>query len=88
MEPIKLSWHFFIHILVGTLIFVGIGTASVILHWFVKWAESQQVSSGLVIALQALEYFVFAVDALSYAWFVIILAAKFMKEIYRSANEH
>ncbi len=67
MEPIKLTWHFLIHILIGSLIFAGIGTASVVLHWFVKWAESQQLFVALIVALQALEYFVFAIDALSYA---------------------
>jgi len=83
VRPIKLAWHFLIHILIGTAIFVGIGIAYFALHLFVEWLEEHKISPPVIVVLRMLEYLVFGVDALSYSWFVIILGLKFGKEIYK-----
>lgn len=81
MEMVRIVWHFLVHIVVGTGLFVGIGTAAVALHAFVGWAEKQGIFRELIYALQALEWLVFALDTLCFVWFVIILTLKFLREI-------
>jgi len=81
MEVIRLVWHFVIHILVGTILFIVIGAAVVALHWFVTWMAAQGVSDYLITVLQGLEYAVFALDALAYVWFLVRVSWKFLREI-------
>jgi len=58
------------------------------LHWFVGWAEHQKLSSGVLLGLEVLEYFVFAVDCLLYAWLIVVLGAKFIKQTWSVLNAH
>jgi hypothetical protein len=76
-----LVWHFFVHICVGTFIFVGIGFAAVVLHWFVNWVEAQGVLAEAVYVLTAVEYFLFVLDILAFLWFMVRIGWKFGVEI-------
>lgn len=86
MELLKLTWHFCLHILFSTAIFVGIGAAAVFLHWFIEWAEHQGISAGLILGFQFLEYFVFAVDGLAYSVVILVLTAQFLRDVWKVAN--
>ena len=81
MESLKLVWHFFIHILTGTGVFVGIGFAFVLLHWFVQWVETQGIPIQAIYVLRFVEYLVFSLDVLSYLWFLGRVTWKFAREI-------
>lgn len=81
MPVFRIVWHFVVHIGVGMLLFVGIGSAAVLLHFFVKWAESNGIFYQFVIGLQALEFFLFAIDTLCFVWFMLIIVYKFLKDL-------
>lgn len=86
MEIFKLIWQFCLHNLFSTSIFIGIGTAAVSVHWFTEWLDHQGISGGILLGLQSLEYFVFAVDGLAYAVVLLILSAQFIRDIWKVAN--
>jgi hypothetical protein len=86
MDILRLVWHFFLHILFGTLLFSAIGAAAVLLHWFVNWVEAQGVWYPVVYGLRSIEYLVLILDALAYVWFFIRVFWKFVREIGRQTR--
>jgi len=64
-------WKFFVHTLVGTLIFILITIPAWLLSVYVKYLTEQRgLNSILVSGMQLAEYFLFGVDLLLFGWFV------------------
>jgi hypothetical protein len=81
MKVLGLVWHFGVHVVVGTILFTLIGVAAVILHLFVAWIETFQTPLIIPYVLKTVEYIVFALDVLSYLWFLIRIVWRFMLEV-------
>ncbi len=64
-------WRFAVHSVVGSALFVVIAVPAVLLSLAVNWLEAKQIATGIVTGLKVAEYFLFGVDLLLFAWFVL-----------------
>ena len=72
---------FAIHTIVGVFIFVILGSAAVMLHYIAEFIAASGVSPYIVLAVQALEFFLFAIDFMCMVVFVVREAWIFLREI-------
>ncbi len=63
-------WEFFIHVLVGTGIFLLITVPAVGLNFLVLWLEALKTNDIIVDGLKFAEYFLFLADLLLFSIFV------------------
>lgn len=64
-------WEFFIHVSVGTILFVVIAVPAIGLSLSVFWLEQRGVSRAILWGLTGCEYLLFGVDLLLFFLFVL-----------------
>jgi hypothetical protein len=64
-------WEFFIHVVVGTLLFALIGTPAIGLNYLVSWLEKLGVDKFILWGLMGCEYLLFSVDLVLFAVFIV-----------------
>ncbi|SHL38595.1 hypothetical protein SAMN05443432_101329 [Roseovarius litoreus] len=84
LKTAVLLLRFLVDIAVGIFFLVLIGIAALLIGKFVKWLESFDVVPAPVIkGLTFLEYGLFAVDVVCFAFLVVMAGYKLMVEIWR-----
>jgi hypothetical protein len=63
--------RFALHTLVGVVMFAVVGGAAVFLNYFTNLIEQLGISPYIVVAIQGLEFFLFAVDFLCLVIFIV-----------------
>ena len=81
MHPLKLAARFVLHTVVGALLFSMVGGVAVLLNYAVNLIQGSGVSPYMILAVQALEFFLFAVDFICLVVFVIKEAWILVREI-------
>jgi hypothetical protein len=77
-----------IHTLVGTILFVLIGGAAILLHHAIVFIEYSGVSQLVISTLHAVELLLFASDTLSFVVFIVIQTYVFLREILSTGAAH
>jgi hypothetical protein len=67
--------------MVGVIVFGTIAAAAVGLHVTVAWLQAADVSVFIIFGLQAMEYWLFAVDVLLFARFLFGTAKRFWNQL-------
>jgi hypothetical protein len=75
--------RFALHTLVGVVMFAVVGGAAVFLNYFTNLIEQLGISPYIVVAIQGLEFFLFAVDFLCLVIFIVKETWVFCREIIR-----
>lgn len=84
MPILRLLYHFLIHMLTGTILFVAIGGLAVGLHFLIAWLGDIGLPGELVMVLKAVEYLIFAVDIVLYVLFILREAISLAREIWKN----
>ena len=74
-------WEFFIHLMVGTGLFVLISLPAVGLDYYVRWVSAGNTSLVIVYGLRFAEYAVFLVDLVLLVVFLLRTAWRTIKKI-------
>jgi hypothetical protein len=84
----SLKWIgvFVLHIFVGTLLFICVCLAAVVLHFFVDWISKLGVPVYITYPAGFLEYLIFALDFACFVVFCIAEAYALVREIASSAG--
>jgi uncharacterized membrane protein len=61
--PLGIVWRFFVEIIAGTVLFIGIGGVAVGLHWLVNYFHT---SLYITLMLGIVAYITFTLDVLAY----------------------
>ncbi|MGE3342305.1 MAG: hypothetical protein AB7L71_02625 [Vicinamibacterales bacterium] len=84
-DEVKSWWapivHALTHTVVGTLIFLIIATAAVVLGQFVQWLQGIGTSAYVLAVLTFLEYAIVTVDAVGYLLYLVTTAYQAWKEL-------
>ena len=83
VASVKPIWDFFLHIIVGGLLFGLIGFAGLLFNLFVGLLVAYGLNGPFVQLLGAVEYLIFGLDILIYGLFVLKSALKMMVQIWR-----
>ncbi|MBA3015242.1 MAG: hypothetical protein FP815_09860 [Desulfobulbaceae bacterium] len=75
-------YKFFVHILLGTLIFILIAFAAWGLSCLVHFFESANVDGFICIVLKIVEYILFVADVICFIIFIIWSVVKFWRELW------
>ena len=75
-------WEFFVHVVVGTLLFVLIGAPAIGLSFLVSWLETLGVSQPILLGLIGCEYLLFGVDIVLFAVFIVRQAWKGLLKLW------
>jgi hypothetical protein len=83
---VRLIWHFAVHILLGICLFVLLAAPAVGLWELTKWIEALGAPWWLATILHGLAALLLAVDLICAVFFILVEAAKFLREIWN--NRH
>jgi len=86
MGNLKLVGIFVFHIGVGTLLFILVSLAAVLLHLFIDWLAYIKMPIYIIYPCGLLEYFVFALDFVCYIVYCIAEAHMLLRAIAMSAG--
>lgn len=75
-------WEFFIHVLIGTLLFVLIAAPAVGLSYLISWLEDSRVSHFILWGLTGCEYLLFGVDLALFTVFILRQAWKALVKLW------
>ena len=76
-EIVRPGVQFLGHMVMATVILVVLGLAALALAKFAGWLEENKAPEFIVLGFQGLEFFVFAVDAILFVFYVAGEAYKF-----------
>jgi len=77
----QVPWDFAVHGIVGTSIFGIIAVFAVVLDVCVRWLETHQISSVVIIALEAAEYGLLFTDIYLFVVFLWRTARRTLKDL-------
>ncbi len=77
-----LVWHLFVHILIGTFLFVLMYLAAVGLFFFVAWLEANHVTRFIVYGLKFAEYLIFVIDLILFVAYLLRISWSFVKRLW------
>lgn len=81
-EPLILFGHFFLHVVVGSLLFVALVFAAVLLHWFLKWVEAQGMADWTTVLLTYCKGGLLILDVVLFVLYMVKLAVTFWHELF------
>ncbi len=81
--PLHLVWRFFIEIISGTALFIGIGGAAVGLHWLVSYLHT---SSYIAVTLGIAAYTTFTLDVLVYLIYFVFSILLLLNDMAEHVN--
>lgn len=80
----KSLYEFFIHVIVGTVIFIILAIPFVALNYLVKWLEKTSVDYMITFAIEFLQYSIIIID---FILFIIFLTNRTI-HIYKSSIQN
>jgi len=83
---IRLIWHFAMHILLGACLFVLLAAPALGLWELTRWMEQIGAPGWLSMLFHGLAALLLAVDLVCAVFFILVEAAKFLREIWRHRN--
>jgi hypothetical protein len=69
--PLRIVWRFFVDIVCGSGLFIGIGGVAVGLHWLVNYLEYLNTSAYITVVLGIVAYITFTLDVLAYLFYFV-----------------
>jgi hypothetical protein len=78
-DPFEVK-KFGLHALINTIAFMIVAVSAVAISLFTHWLESHGIDHNLIMGLKAVEYSVFAIDAVAYVSWVVSHLIKNLKE--------
>ena len=70
-KPIKTVWNFFVRVITGIVLFIGIGFGAFLLSSVTTYATLHQLLPGLMLrAMEGLAYFIFFLDLVVFVVFL------------------
>lgn len=73
--------HAFVHVVIGTVIFVIIALAALLLGLFVHWLGTLGVSGYVIDVLTFTEYAIVTLDAIGLLWYLGVTGFSAWKEL-------
>ncbi len=74
-------WEFFIHVVVGTGLFLIISLPALALDWSVRWLSGRDFSPWIIAGMQVAEYSLFALDLLLFLVFLAKTVGRTIKRM-------
>ena len=81
--PLRVFWDFFLHVLIGGIIFGLIAVLTAAIGLLTNWLETEGMPALSIGTLRAVTYLLFAADVLTYGWFVVVVSWRFLKQAAR-----
>ena len=81
--PLRLVWRFFVEIISGTALFIGIGGAAVGLHWLVNYLHT---STYISVLLAIVAYITFTLDVLTYLVYFVLSILLLLNDMAEHVN--
>ena len=81
VEIIKLIWHFVVHIVIGTGLFMVVGAAAVVLKLFIDQMIIFNMPEIIIDASHVVTYMIYFIDVLCFSVFLVKEAYVFCKEV-------
>ena len=81
--PLGLVWRFFVEIISGTVLFIGIGGVAVGLHWLVNYLHT---SIYITVILTVIAYTTFTLDVLAYLIYFVLSILLLLNDMAEHVN--
>jgi hypothetical protein len=84
--PLGIVGRFFVDIILGTVLFIGIGAVAVGLHWLVKYLDHLNTSGYITVMLGIVAYITFTLDVLMYLTFFVFSILLLLNDMVEHVN--
>jgi hypothetical protein len=84
--PLQIVWRFFVEIMLGTALFLGIGGVAVGLHWLVNYLDYLNTSAYITVVLGAVAYITFTLDVLAYLIYFVFSLLLLLNDMAEQVN--
>jgi len=84
---LRLVWHFAVHILIGACLFVLLAVPALCLWELTRWIERLGAPWWLSLLFHGLAALLLAVDLVCAVFFILVEAAKFLRETWDYRNK-
>jgi hypothetical protein len=81
--PLGLVWRFFVEIISGSALFIGIGGVAVGLHWLVNYLHT---STYISLMLGSIAYITFTLDVLAYLIYFVLSILLLLNDMAEHVN--
>jgi hypothetical protein len=81
---VEAVWHFILHVAIGVILFLAVGSASVLLHEFTVWMEARHLDSWMVAVAKWLTWGVFGADAVCFSIFMLLTTWALMVRLWKA----
>ncbi len=84
--PLRIVWRFFVEIIWGTALFIGIGGVAVGLHWLVNYLDYLNTSTYITVMLGIIAYITFTLDVLVYLIYFVFSILLLLQDMAEHVN--
>lgn len=84
--PLRIVWRFFVDIVCGSILFIGIGAVAVGLHWLVNYLDYLNATAYITVVLGVIAYITFTLDVLAYLIYFVFSILLLLQDMAEHAN--